>query len=67
MCIQVFTACFVVSYSTAHNRGRAANFTDTTFAKRELATKTLRKAKSVKTTLSSIRFVQITKSNQDLE
>jgi hypothetical protein len=29
-----FTACFEVSHNTAHNLGRMANFTDTTFAKR---------------------------------
>jgi hypothetical protein len=50
---------FVVSHSTAHNRGRAVNFTDTTFAKRELAVKTLRKVKSVKTTPSTTRVSQI--------
>jgi hypothetical protein len=41
-----FRRFFVVSHSTAHNRGRSANFTDTTFAKRELAVTTLRKVKS---------------------
>jgi hypothetical protein len=60
------TACFYVCHSTAHIRGRAANFTDTTFAKWELAVNTLREVKSVKATLSNTRFVQITKSNQDL-
>jgi hypothetical protein len=60
------TACFNVSHRTAHTRGRGANFTDTTSAKRELAVNILRKVKSVKTTLSSTRFVQITKSSQDL-
>jgi hypothetical protein len=48
-----------------HNRGRAANFTNTTFSKQELTVNTLRKAKFVKT-LSSTRFVQNAKSNQDL-
>jgi hypothetical protein len=52
--------------STAHSRGRAANFIDTTFAKREWAVNSLRKVKSVKTTLSDTRFFQITKSHQDL-
>jgi hypothetical protein len=51
---------------TAHNRCRAANFTDTTFTKRELVVNALRKVKSVKTTLCNTPFVQITKSNQDL-
>jgi hypothetical protein len=55
----------VVSHITMHNCGRAANFTDTTFAKPELAVNTLLKVKSVKTTLSNTHFVQITKSNQD--
>jgi hypothetical protein len=62
----MFTACLIVSHSTAHQRGRTANFTDTTFAKRELAVNTLRKVKAIKTTLSTTRFVQVTKSNQDL-
>jgi hypothetical protein len=44
---------FVLSHSTANNRGRAANFTDTTFSKWEFAV----------TTLSSTRFVQITAYN----
>jgi nitrate reductase alpha subunit len=34
---------FFPSHSTAHNRGRAANFTDNIFAKRELSVNTLRK------------------------
>jgi hypothetical protein len=42
-----FYRLFVVSHSIAHNRGRAANFTNTTFAKRELAVNTLGKVKSV--------------------
>jgi hypothetical protein len=29
-----FHHLFIVSHGTAHNSGRAANFTDTTFAKR---------------------------------
>jgi hypothetical protein len=57
-----FAACFVISHSSTHNSGRAANFTDTTFAKREFAVNT----KSVKTTLSNTHFLQITKSNQDV-
>jgi hypothetical protein len=42
-----FHRLFVVSHSIAHNRGRAANFTDTTFAKRELAVNSARKVKSI--------------------
>jgi hypothetical protein len=57
---------FVASHSTVHNRSRVASFTDTTFAKRELAVNTLCKVKSVKTTLSSTRSVHIAKLNQDL-
>jgi hypothetical protein len=44
----------------------AANFTDSTFAKRELAVTTLRKVKSVKIAVPNTLFVQITESNQDL-
>jgi hypothetical protein len=51
---------FVAPHSTAHNRGRAETFT-----KRELAVNTLRKVKSVLSTLSNTRFVEITKSSQD--
>jgi hypothetical protein len=58
-----FIVCLVLSNSTAHPCGRAANF-DTFFDKRELAENTLRKAKSVKTALSNTRFVYVTKSNQ---
>jgi hypothetical protein len=65
-CTLRFTACFVVCHNTAHNHGRAPNFTDTTFAKRELALNTLSKVKSVKAALSNTLFVQITKSSQDL-
>jgi hypothetical protein len=50
-CTVKFTDCFVVSHSTAHNRGRAADFTNITFSKREFAANTLRKAKFVKTSL----------------
>jgi hypothetical protein len=57
--------CFV-SYSTEHKRGQAANFIDTSFAKRDLALNALRKVKPIKTTLVNTRFVQITKSIQDL-
>jgi hypothetical protein len=57
---------FLISHSTAHSRGRAANITDTTFAKRELAVNTPHEVKSIKATLSNTRFVQITKSSQDL-
>jgi hypothetical protein len=49
-----------------HTHSWVANFTDTTFTKQELAVNPLHKVKSVKTTLSNTRFVQITKSNQDL-
>jgi hypothetical protein len=65
-CILKFTACFDVSHSTAHTRGQEANFTNTTFAKRELVMNTLHKVMSIKTTLSNTSFVQITKSNQGL-
>jgi hypothetical protein len=41
---------FDVSHSTVHTRDRAANITDNTFTKRELAMNTLRKVKSLKTT-----------------
>jgi hypothetical protein len=61
-----FTACFDISPSTAYACGRAANFTDNIFAKRELHMNTQRKVKFVKTTLSDTRFVQITKSSEDL-
>jgi hypothetical protein len=47
-----------------HNRGQAAIFADSTFAKWELAVNTLHKMKSVKTTLSNTDFILITKSNQ---
>jgi hypothetical protein len=65
-CTLKFTACFHVSHNIAHIHDRAANFTNTTFAKRKLAMNTLCKAKTVKTTLSNTHFIQITKSNQDL-
>jgi hypothetical protein len=64
-CTLKFTACFGVSHSTAHARSQAANFTDNNFANRELSVKALRKAKSVKTTVSNTSFVHITKPNQD--
>jgi hypothetical protein len=57
---------FSLSQSAAYSGGRAANFAVFTFIKRELTVNTLRKVKSVKTTMSNTRFVQITKSNQDL-
>jgi hypothetical protein len=44
-----FTVCFEVSHGPGHTRRQATNFTDITFAKRELAVNTLRKVKSVKT------------------
>jgi hypothetical protein len=53
-------------FASAHNRGRAANFTNTTFAKPELAVNTLRKAKFVNASLPNTRFVQITKFSEDL-
>jgi hypothetical protein len=65
-CTLKFTAWFDVPHSTEHNHGRKANFTDTAFAKRELAVNTLRKVKSVNTTLSNISFIHITKSKEDL-
>jgi hypothetical protein len=63
-CTHKLTACFV-SQSTALNRDRAGNFSDTTVAKWPCP-RTLRKLKSVKTFLPSTRIVQITESNQDL-
>jgi hypothetical protein len=65
-CTLKFTASFDVSHSIAHTRSQAANFTDATFVKRELAANALRKVKFVKTGLSKTLFIQITKSNQDL-
>jgi hypothetical protein len=65
-CTLKFTACFDVLHSTAHTHGQAADLADTIFAKREMTVNTLHKLKSLKTTLSSTRFVRITKSNQDL-
>jgi hypothetical protein len=65
-CSLKLTICFDVLHSTVHTPGLVANFTNTTFAKQELALNTLRKVKSVKTTLSNTLFIQITKSNQDL-
>jgi hypothetical protein len=65
-CTLKFTACFDVSHSTTHTCGQAANFTDTAFAKLELAMNTQHKVMTVKTTLSSTRFVQITKFNENL-
>jgi hypothetical protein len=61
-----FIVWLVVSHSTAHTCCRANNFTDISFAKRDLAVNTLRKVKSVKTTPSNGRFVHISKSIQDL-
>jgi hypothetical protein len=61
-----FTVCFVFLHSTAHNHGWAADFTNGTFAKCDLAVNTLREVKPVKTILSNARFVHITKSSQDL-
>jgi hypothetical protein len=58
--------CFDVSHSSAHTRSWAANFTNTTLAKLELAMYKLCKVKFIETTLSNRHFVQITKSNQDL-
>jgi hypothetical protein len=43
---------------------RAENFTHTNSAKRELAVNQLCKVKSVKTTLTPTRFIQVIKSNQ---
>jgi hypothetical protein len=63
---RLFICLFVCWFSAAHNRGRAAKFAVTSFAKRELAVNTLRKVKSVKTFLTNTRFVPITKSNEDL-
>jgi hypothetical protein len=60
-CAPKFTASYDGSHSTA-----AAYFTDSTFAILELAVNILRKVKSVKTSLSNTRFIQITKPNQDL-
>jgi hypothetical protein len=65
-CTLRFTAYFVVSHSTAHALCRVANFTNANFATPELAVNKLRKAKPIKCTLPSTRFVQITESNQDL-
>jgi hypothetical protein len=58
-CALRFTSCLIIYYSTEDTRGRAANFTDTTFSKREFDVKTLRKTKSVKTTLFNTRFLFI--------
>jgi hypothetical protein len=58
---------FVPSPSAAHTRGGAANFAVITFAKRELALSSLRKAKPVKTALSNMRFVQITYLEDNLK
>jgi hypothetical protein len=66
LCTLKFIDCFDFSHSTAHTGTLAANFIDTTSAKRELAVNALRKVKGVKSALSNKRFVQITKSNQDL-
>jgi hypothetical protein len=59
-------ASFDVSHSTAHTCCRAANFTDTSSAKRELFMNTVRKAWSMKTTLPSTRFVQIATSKDQV-
>jgi hypothetical protein len=50
-CTLKFTDCFDVSHSTVHTHGWTINFNDTNFVKRELAGNTLRKMKSVKSTL----------------
>jgi hypothetical protein len=47
-CTLKFTACFDVWHSTLHTRNQAENFTNTTFAKWEMAMNTLHKMKSVK-------------------
>jgi hypothetical protein len=47
-----------------HTRDKAANFSDSTFAKQ--AGNLLRKLTSAKTALSSKRFAHVTKSNQGL-
>jgi hypothetical protein len=65
-CTFNFTACFDVLHSTVHSHGQVGNFIDTTFAKWELAMNTLHEVNSIKTSLSNTRFVQITKSSQDL-
>jgi hypothetical protein len=57
---------FFLSHSAAHSGGLAANFVVLSFAERKLTVSTLRELKSVKTTLSNARFVQITESNEDL-
>jgi hypothetical protein len=66
LCTIKFTACSLVSHSTAHNRGRKANFINTTFTKWELTVNTLHKVKPVVTTLATTRFVHITRFNHDL-
>jgi hypothetical protein len=65
-CSLKLVVCFDVSHSAAQTHGLAANVTDTTFAKQELAVSTLRKVMSLKATLSNMFFTQITKSNEDL-
>jgi hypothetical protein len=59
-----FLVCF--SNCAANTHGRTAKFAVTAFAKREMAVNTLLKVTSVKTSLSNIRFVPVSKSNQDL-
>jgi hypothetical protein len=61
---QVHSLFWCFTQHCAHH-GWAANFTDIS-AGRELALNTLRKVKSVKTTLSNTHFLQITKYIQDL-
>jgi hypothetical protein len=46
-CTLKFTFCFDILQSNAHTRGQAANFTNTTIAKRELNVNTPRKVKPV--------------------
>jgi hypothetical protein len=65
-CTLKFTVCFFFLHSTAHNHGWAANFTNGTFAKCDLAVNTLHEVKPVKTTLPNACFVHIPKSSQDL-
>jgi hypothetical protein len=60
----MFNACFEVSSSTAHIRGQATNFADTTFAKQESVVDTLCKVKSVKATSFITLFLEITKSEE---
>jgi hypothetical protein len=59
-CTLNLIACFDVLHSIVHTCGQAADFTDTAFAKWELAVNMLHKVKSVKTTLSNTCFIQNT-------